>query len=290
MTTYNNDVVILRSVDRVGVLSDSSKASTNFKITLPKNYSQVVQLSLLSAEIPNSFYQCYNSNGFLDGLVFVGLNNSVATSSIFYLPSGNYLIDDLCSLLLVFLQANFINSGIPLVSTVDYDTTTNKIFWVSSSRMCVYNNNSQLAQIFGIDPTMTGLPFTGGLAITPNSYTSVGSTSVNHFVINTDGSYTNYFMYPANPYQRPLILLKINEIGPNVFSTSSIQGHFRIQVKQNNYNSLIMVDTATNVSNVIDLQPTTFQSLSISLIALDGSIVDLNNNDWQFTLGIKYLS
>ena len=65
----NHDVVVIQSKDRS--LALGAYPSSNFKIVLPVKYNKVLQLQLLSAELPYTFYNVTGS--YTSGITFVGL-------------------------------------------------------------------------------------------------------------------------------------------------------------------------------------------------------------------------
>ena len=225
--TTNNDVLVFRSQDLA--LALSSNQTSNFKIKLPSIYNNVVQLSLLSASIPNNFYQINYTNGYGNGIYFIGPNNSVQTTILFSLSDGNYSVYDVCDSLLLFLQTNFLTAlSVPVVSSVDYDPISGKISWTSSAPMGCFIATNKLNKVLGLDSYYTGLPYS--VLTSPTLSTVLGSLGSNHFVINTNGTYTNTFNYPAFVHPVNEILIKLINVRPNVYTSSNVQATFRVQV------------------------------------------------------------
>ena len=112
---------------------------------------------------------------------------------------------------------------------------------------------------------------------------------VNTSNVLSNGYYTHSLSYPANFNINKSIILKIGNISADVFTTSQAQGSFRIQANTT-FGNTIFVNTASNVGNVINTSNITLEYLDISLVDLDNNLINLNNADWTFSLGISYLA
>lgn len=281
--SINHDVIILQSKDRS--LALGAYPSSNFKIQLPVKYSKVLQIQLLGVELPFTFYNVANS--YLTGITFVGPILGTATAENFTLASGNYSIDDLCDALFAFLQVfTYSNSGVttPYVTSVDYDH--NNIIHINSKyALYSYNTgNGNLALIAGLNPALTGLPASSSTPASP----TMGTTNTNN-VLNADSTYTHYLNVPANLNLCTEVLLKFGNIASNVYTSSNTQATFRIQV-DSPYGSMIYVNTATNVGNVINTpNGLALSYLDVSLIDGDNNLINLNNAEWTFSIGISYV-
>ncbi len=107
-----NKFVIVQSKDRVSSLSAST---TDFVIILPKAYNDVAEVELVSATIPNTFYNI--RTGVNDRMVwFRG-----ATSYNFIIPPGAYSMTDLLSVIQTGMNAADANTYV-----LSYSTTTFK--------------------------------------------------------------------------------------------------------------------------------------------------------------------
>ena len=100
MAAALHDVIVVQSKDRS--LALAAYPSSNFKVTLPVKYNKVVQIQLLSAEIPYTFYTI--SSLYKKGICFVGPVLGTQTAFDFTLPDGNFGIDDFTDYLFTFLQ------------------------------------------------------------------------------------------------------------------------------------------------------------------------------------------
>ena len=133
-----------------------------------------------------------------------------------------------------------------------------------------------------------------------SSYTStngLGYHNFNNSVVSTTDILPSAFLnalitntFNNQPVLHPIneIIIKFGNLRPNVYTSSSIQASFRIQVKPDN-NNIINIDTASNISNIINMPPTTLEYLDVSLLDLNNNLIQLLAN-WSFTLAIKYLS
>ena len=276
----SHEVVVIQSRNRSMALG--SCPSSNFTISLPHKYAKVVQIQLLSVEIPFTFFNINSTNGTSGSITFVGSVNGTTTAEIFTLPDGNYSIDDFVSALFTFLQV-FTTASVPYVSNVDYDSS-NRIFIQSVLPIYIYNtpNSGSLASIAGINPTLNGLPAS---ATTPASPT-LAACNITSVLAN--GIYTHYFDYPANFNIVNNIIMKLGNIPSNVFISSATQGTFRIQ-NTSSFGNLIELNTATNVGNVYNFtSPTAIDHLDVSLLDLQGNLLNLNNSEFSFSLGFTF--
>ena len=285
MSQYH-DVVIIQSKDRS--LALGAYPSSNFKVALPVKYNKVVQLQLLSVELPYTFYNITGLNK--KGITFVGSVLGTTTAFDFTLADGNYSVDDFCDTLLAFLQQfTYSKNGVttPYVTSVDY-TSSNVIYINSLFPLYSYNTPyggtfGNLASIVGLNTALTGLPGSAYNPANPNmALVNANNNS------NSDGSYTHMFTSPCNFNINNEVILKIGNVAANVYTSSKSQGTFRIQVNTS-YGNNILLNVSSNVGNIINMNNITLEYLDVSLLSCDGTLISLNNCEFQFSLGITYI-
>ena len=282
MSSLFHDVIVIQSKDRN--LALGGYPSSNFKIQLPVKYAKVVQLQLLSVELPHTFYNI--TGAYTTGITFVGPIMGVTSARNFTLTTGNYSIDDFCDSLLAFLKVftySLVGVTTPYVTSVDYNKN-NIINIITQFPLYSYNTSStgKLALISGLNPDLTGLPAS---ATTPEAPTSA-TTNTNN-LLNADSTYSHYFNYPCNFNLDSEILLKFGNISANCYSSSKTQSTFHIQVNTP-FGNTIFVNTASNTGNSYNTNNIALEFLDVTLTSLDNEVIDLNGHEWVFSIGITY--
>ena len=250
MTSYSNKYLFLRSCDR-----NPGGSSSQFTVKLPMTYHNVAGISLVSAEVPFSFYNVASS--FCSGVRF----DYGASWFNMVIPAGQYTITDFQAVMLTSLQANLPSA---LCTSVDYNKITGKlsISYTGGSLFSVQATTSgQLWQLMGcVAP---------GIAVAGNG---------------------SLLQFPAVAQLFPYssLLMCVDNLPASVLSTSSLHAFARIQVNAAP-GGMVMVCNGTNVVNSVAYKApiASLDSLAVSLKNNDGTLLGMNGVDWTCTLLIS---
>ena len=88
------------------------------------------------------------------------------------------------------------------------------------------------------------------------------------------------------------IVLRINNISANVFSTANAVGTFRVQINTA-FGGIIQVNNGTNIFNTFSNPSSTpittgLSTLSISLLDSSGGLLQLGGCEHEISLGLSY--
>ena len=254
--------------------------STNFNITLPTQFNDVLTMQLDSIELPLTFYNIskqYGNNFFTI--------DASGSSEVISIPDGNYTFDGILTILnnsMTTLGGLFSN----ILFTID-NTNSN-----GSGRMIVglktgsplfnFTLNFQ-ANKFGIEDRNTPLPlklgwifgFRNGIYVNNSVYISEGLVDLNTFrylylVIDDHNNNVsnNYFSAFTN-----------SVLNKNILARISLQADTYTVLLQNNLNII--------TSPRRYFGPVNIQNMNIQILDEYGRIVDLNNMDLSFCLSLQ---
>jgi hypothetical protein len=260
-----------------------SSCSTNFNVTLPMNFNNVLSMQLSAIELPTTYYNISKQFGNNFFSVTVSDVNQVVT-----IPSGNYKYDAIAQIIntsLSALSAPFND----IVFTVDLSNLTNNgtgqmlVGWKPSSVYFTSGTNITInfqANIDGDDDRNTPLPmklgwmlgFRNGIYVNNMNYVSEGIVDI----------YGPRYLY-----------LVVDDRNNNV--SNNFYSAFNSSILNKNILARISVQSATftvytqNNLNLISLTreyfgPVNIQNLNIQLLDEYGRTVDLNNMDYSFSL------
>ena len=246
MTSYSNKYLFIRSCDR------TIGSSSAFNVKLPSPYRNVAGISLVSAEVPFSFFNVASlyTSGVQFGYAGAWYN--------MVLTAGQYNISDFQAAMLTGLKAHFPAASF---TSVDYDTISAKlsIKYTGGGAFSVGATSiGKLGQLMGCDPTGA---------------------------VTTAANGTLVFPAVAGLFPYSSILMCIDNLPANVLSTSSLHCFARIQVNAPP-SGMIMVCNGTNVVNSVAYKApiASLDSLQISLKNNDGTQLDMNGQEWTATL------
>ena len=201
-TIYSNQIY-LNSLQATTFLNGSKKSNLKFElkdvVTLDKNCIEV-RLSLVSAQIPYSFYQINSTNNKII-LYYLG------TTTPYYIPYGNYNVNTFIT------QWNITLNNI---ITLTYSTITNT-FTFSSTTANIFQLTDDVNSLFpviglakGIFYLSTGSPFTAPYCYNFNGLTRINVLTTNVATRNID-SFNNaqcsaIASIPINCYPSGIIL------------------------------------------------------------------------------------
>ena len=246
MTSYSNKYLFIRSSDR------ALGSSSAFTVKLPMAYHNVAGISMVSAEVPFSFYNV--SSLYTSGVQF-GYAGSWYNM---VLTAGQYNMTSFQAAILTGLKAHFPAASF---TSVDYDTISAKlsIKYAGGGALSVGSTSlGKIGQLMGCDPT-------GAVTVAANG--------------------TLNFPCVAGLFPYSSILMCIDNLPANVLSTSSLHCFARIQVNAPP-SGMIMVCNGTNVVNSVSYKApiASLDSLTISLKNNDGTQLDMNGQEWTCTL------
>jgi hypothetical protein len=264
-------------------------SSTNFNLALPTQFNDVVQMQLMSLELPTSYYAISNNYGNNYFTIKISLSNSTSSSAVIIIPNGNYteqtIIDAINDQLTneggLFTYVSF---GVELVGS---ETGTAKTTVAPNSSAPVSPNpvittielNFQADKNGGEDKNMPLqlklgwiLGFRAGLYLGETSYTSESIVDTVrpkyiYLVVDDYNNNVNNSFYSA---------FNQSILNKNILARISLtQSAFNI-INQNNLN---LVTTPRDYFG-----PVNIHTMNIQLLDEYGRIVDLNGMDYSFCL------
>jgi hypothetical protein len=250
--------------------------SSQFNIELPYQIHQVTSLTLNSVTIPFQSYYSINSN---NQYFLISINTGTTYETIeVVIPVGNYTSDEFISklnIILIAIESNFnvsfdtISNIITIENTL-YDFTLN--FYSPS-----YIKADTTTGIFQDQPTNDITLGLGWLMGYRESYYNGGKTYTAESPLNLFGEYIYLIL---NDYVN-------NTVNENIGMLSSSYLDRYILAKlpiQNSKN----VNTTWENKNIVSIRnyfgPVQINKLTIQLMDEYGRIIDLNKNDWSFSV------
>lgn len=265
-----------------------STSSTNYTIALPTNFNDVLQLQLLSIEIPQTYYKISKQYGNNFFTVVVDGNPKVVS-----IPEGNYDSISMPTVInqqLINLGGDFACVVFTCNSTINYTTIS-----TGSGQILVgFNGNQSLganatlelnfqANIFGQDDRFTPLPlkfgwilgFRNGIYINNQNYVSEGVfdyTGPRYFYLVVDDYNTNVINNFYGAFNSSIL-------NKNIIARISSQVNLAFNVlEQNNLRTIFPAREY--------MGPVNLSNLNIQLLDEFGRVVNLNNMDFSFSLQI----
>jgi hypothetical protein len=253
-----------------------SSPSTNFNLTLPMSFDNVLQMQLSAIELPTTYYNVSKQYG--NNFFSITANTSTSVISI---PDGNYTFDGI---------VNAINNQLDLLGF-----PFNKVSFILN-----INNNSGSGQMmvgpldpslnilalnfqadkFGIDDPSTPLPlkfgwslgFRNGVYINNLNYVSEGIVDVTgpryvYLVVDDHNNNVNNGFYSA---------FNSSLLNNNILARITLQSQFfNVQLTNN-------LNIVTNPREYFG--PVNIHNFNIQLLDEYGRVIDLNNMDFSFCL------
>ena len=266
--------------------------STNFNITLPTNFSNVVTMQLSAIELPNSFYSISSQYG--NNYFTININNE--ETAVVQIQSGSYTMDTITAAINNALQN--LGGNYQYIQFMA-DTTIDQNYKSGSGQMLVYvNNNNPLIQSFslnfqanilGLDDRNTPLPLKLGWALGfRNGIYENNLKYVSEGVIDVLGP--KYAFLVVDDYNN-----NVNNGFYSAFNSSILNNNILARLTLNNGTTKSGVNSVIGQAvlplNIVTstrqyFGPVTVQNLSIQLLDQYGRIVDLNNMDFSFCLSL----
>ena len=283
-----NQTIILNSLYREDYLSS---LSTDFNITLPNHFKNVLSIRLSSLQLPNVIYCISNNNN--NNSLYISEDILGGVKGIVIIPDGNYDYITFASLLQTeintqLITSNFVVTADSATQKITITNNTNEFtmnFIVKelvsgvSSEYIVNKNYKQLHCVNDITELYKKLGWLMGyrksLYKGQKSYTAEG-------IYN--GSFTEYIYFILNDFNNSQ---SQNIIG--MFSKSTIGNNILAMIPLNANSFHICFD---NGADFIEKKreyfgPVNIQKLKIQLLNQYGEILNLNSMDFSFSLELE---
>lgn len=266
-----------------------SNSSTNFNLSLPTNFNNVIKMQLDSIELPTSFYAVSKQYGNNFFTIKVYLSDNTSEIKVINIPNGNYTQQTIMDIIntqlnnsstpfsyisfIVNLSGTQTGSAQTLVGLNTTHTPTPTPYVTSFELNFQYDE-------FGIDDKNTPLPLKLGWVLGFRNGVYVGNLNyVSEGVVDTSGPKYLYLVvddYNTNVNNGFFSAFNSSVLNKNILARISLQtSPFNI-LHQNNLN---IVTTPREYFGPINLN-----NLTIQLLDEYGRIVDLNNMDYSFCL------
>jgi len=262
-----------------------ANASTNFNMTLPTNFNNVVQMQLTSIELPTTFYAISKQYGNNYFTISVNDGTNISTTVI-NIPDGNYTQLTIMEI----INTQLFNAGYPFSNvlfiinlTGTHTGSGQTIVGPTTDGTSIVNIelNFQLDRL-GMDDKNTPLPLKLGwiLGFRNGHYTGT-INYVSEGVVDTTGPRYLYLVvddYNTNVNNSFYSAFNSSILNKNIIARISLQSNIFNVLEQNNLN---VITTPREYFG-----PVNINNLTIQLLDEYGRIVDLNNMDYSFCLGL----
>lgn len=254
-----------------------NSTSTNFNITLPMMFNDVLQMQLAAIELPTTYYVVSKQYG--NNFFSLTVNGSTTVINI---PDGNYDTSTIMNainnqLSLAESPFNLISfivnltcgtgSGQTLVGEITSGTVTSIELNFQADRYGIEDRNTPLPLKFG-----WLLGFRNGVYVNNLNYVSEG-------VIDVTGS--KYLFLVVDDYNN-----SVNNNFYGAFNSSILNKNIlaRISLQSNTFNILEQNNLALVTTPREYFGPVNIQNLNIQLNDEYGRVVNLNNMDFSFCI------
>ena len=254
----------------------------DFQYTIPIEIKNVVSLRLASIEIPNSWYlfsKKTNNNTFYIEV----LQNGITTEFQIIVPDGNYDSDSLVKYLnkTYFYESSNITSLSYLIFSINQYNFKSKFEIIDPAPL-----NYSFNLIFMTNNTNVNMMTTFGWTL---GFRLAKYTNVNKCIFSEglfDGGGDRYIYMCVNDYQYNNNILNI--VG---FDNSSMEENIIAKIPMVNGKLSLIIDDNTNPLTKTRKYngPVNISNLQIKILDKFGSIIDLNNMDYSFTLELEIL-
>jgi hypothetical protein len=261
-----------------------SSSSTNYHLALPTNFNDVLQIQLLSIEVPQTYYNISKQYG--NNFFTVVING---TAEVINIPDGNYdptTIATIINTQLINLGGDFAHVVFRcnMINFTTISTGTGQIlvgFDGAQTADATLELNFQ-ADRFGVDDRFTPLPlklgwmlgFRNGIYINNINYVSEG-------IFDYTGP--RYFFLVVDDYNTSVVNNFFGAFNSSVLN-KNILARISTQINVSGYN----VIEQNNIRNLTPpreyMGPINLNNLTIQLLDEFGRVVNLNNMDFSFSL------
>ena len=253
-----------------------SSPSTNFNLTLPTTFDNVLQMQLSAIELPTTYYNVSKQYG--NNFFSITANTSTSVISI---PDGNYTFDGIVNAInnqldllgYPFNKVSFLlninnNSGSGQMMVGPLDPSLNILALnFQADKMGIDDHNTPLPLKFG-----WSLGFRNGVYINNLNYVSEGIVDVTgpryvYLVVDDHNNNVNNGFYSA---------FNSSLLNNNILARITLQSpFFNVQLTNN-------LNIVTNPREYFG--PVNIQNFNIQLLDEYGRVIDLNNMDFSFCL------
>jgi hypothetical protein len=254
-----------------------SSTSTNFNITLPMMFNDVLQMQLAAIELPTTYYVVSKQYG--NNFFSLSVNGSTTVINI---PDGNYDTSTIMNAInnqlalagspfdLISFIVNLTSgtgSGQTLVGEITSGTVTSIELNFQADRYGIADRNTPLPLKFG-----WLLGFRNGVYVNNLNYVSEG-------VIDVTGS--KYLFLVVDDYNN-----SVNNNFYGAFNSSILNKNIlaRISLQSNTFNILEQNNLTLVTTPREYFGPVNIQNLNIQLNDEYGRVVNLNNMDFSFCI------
>jgi hypothetical protein len=261
-----------------------SSSSTNYNVALPTNFNDVLQIQLLSIEVPQTYYNISKQYG--NNFFTIVVNG---TPEVINIPDGNYDPTTIATIInkqLTNLGGDYacVVFSCNLINFTTISTGTGQIlvgFNGSQTSGSTLELNFQ-ADRFGVDDRFTPLPlklgwllgFRNGIYINNLNYVSEG-------IFDYTGP--KYFYLVVDDYNSSVVNNFFGAFNSSVLN-KNILARISTQINVSGYN----VIEQNNLRNITPpreyMGPVNINNLTIQLLDEFGRVVNLNNMDFSFSL------
>lgn len=256
-------------------------SSTNYTMTLPIIFNDILTMQLLSLELPTSYYVISKQAGNNFFTIIVEGENP----TVIEIPSGNYSTTGILTYLndqMTKLGGNF--SFISFNANIDTnnDGSNQLIVNIDPTQNLSFSLNFQ-ANSFGNDDRNTPLPlklgwklgFRNGIYENNTSYVSEG-------VVDLTGP--RYMYLVIDDYNN-----NVNNSFYGAFNSSILNKNIIARITINSPNFTIFSENNFNVVTYprIYYGPVNIKNMAIQLVDEYGRVIDLNNMDFSFCLSFQ---
>jgi len=266
--------------------------STNFNLTLPTNFNDVVQMQLKSFELTTSYYvisKNYNNNFFTIKLHF---EDGTSEQTLITIPDGNYTQDDIMTSI-----NNALSLSPPSFTYVSFMVGVSGILTGSGRTMVGLNQyypspepTPKITSIeldfqmdrYGMEDKNTPLPlklgwvlgFRNGVYVNNLNYVSEG-------IVDTLGP--KYLYLVVDDYNN-----SVNNGFFSAFHSSILNKNILARISTNSGPFSATFQTNLNIVTTPReyFGPVNINNLTIQLLDEYGRVVDLNNMDYSFCLSL----
>ena len=260
-------------------------SSTNYSIALPTNFNDVLQIQLLSIEIPQTYYNISKQYGNNFFTVVVDGNSQVVN-----IPEGNYdptTISTIINNQLTNLGGDFAC----VVFVCNYINFTSVATGTGQMLVGFNGNQSQgqnatlelnfQADRFGLDDRSTPLPlklgwilgFRNGIYINNQNYVSEG-------VFDYTGP--RYFFLVVDDYNNSVVNNFYGAFNSSVLNKNILA---RISAQISSGYNMLEQNNMRNITPAREyMGPVNLNNLTIQLLDEYGRVVNLNNMDFSFSI------
>jgi hypothetical protein len=279
LKTRGDIFITIRSRDLISTSIGDNNNSGRFNLfeNILAVDDEVLSVELVSATIPNSFYNLSNNNT-NNTITF---NENAGAFTTLTIPSGSYDILELTAEIKKLLEAQSIVNGNNLTYTFIYDEITNTINITSSSTVITtifdFTTNTTCRRFIGFTNKQAILNSTAGITSdrtvditdTRNSiFVRLPNLSNSKVIESNNGKYSNVIA------QVPVALSR------NTFFSYDPPVSFRCELAQKQINSIDVLITYQDELNNVNFERADWEiNLLVSFHKASKDIIDARNNE-----------